>query len=50
VENSDILFEEKAVLYFDFYALGDVFRRNGIIQQNRIAGNHIELEKTISEN
>ena len=42
-ENSDIYFEVKAVLCLDFYAFRDVFRRNGIVQQNRIADNRFEL-------
>ena len=50
VENSDIYFEEKAVLYFDFYAFRDVFRRNCIVQQDRIASNRFELERTIPKN
>ena len=49
-ENSDIYFEVKAVLCLDFYASRDVFRRNGIVQQNRIAGNRFELERTIPKN
>ena len=50
VEFSDISFEVKAVLCFDFYAFRDVFRRNGIVQQDRIASNHFELERTIPKN
>ena len=46
-EFTDISFEVKAVLCFDFYALGDVFRRNGIVQQNSIASNRFELERNI---
>ena len=46
-ENSDIYFEIKAELYFYFYAFGDVFRRNGIVLQNRIGGNHFELARFI---
>lgn len=38
-KNTDISFEVKAVLCFDFYAFGDVFRGNGIIQQNCIVSN-----------
>ena len=49
-ENSDIYFEVKAELYFNFYAFGDVFRRNGMVQQNRIAGNRFELERFIPMN
>jgi len=49
-EFTDIYFEVKAVLYFDFYAFGDVFRRNGIVPQNRIVGNHFEFERTILKN
>ena len=49
-EFTDISFEVKAVLCFDFYAFGDVFRGNGIVQQNRIAGNRVELEGTILKN
>ena len=49
-ENTDISFEAKAVLCWDFYAFGDVFRRNGTVQQNRIADNRFELERTIPKN
>ena len=49
-KNTDISFEVKAVLCFDFYAFGDVFRGNGIVQQNCIVGNHFELERTIPKN
>ena len=49
-ENSDNYFEVETVLCFDFYASRDVFRRNGIVQQNRIAGNRVELERTILKN
>ena len=49
-EFTDIYFEVKAVLCLDFYAFRDVFRRNGIVQQNRIASNRFELERTIPEN
>ena len=49
-EFTDIYFEVKAVLYFDFYAFGDVFRGNGIVPQNRIVGNHFEFERTIPKN
>ena len=49
-EFADIYFKVKAVLYLDFYAFRDVFRRNGIVQQNRIAGNRVELERTIPKN
>ena len=34
-EFTDISFEVETVLCFDFYAIGDVFRRNGIVQQDR---------------
>ena len=46
-EFTDISFEVKAVLCLDFYAFGDVFRRNGIVQQICIVNNHFELERTI---
>ena len=49
-EKTDILFEVKAVLCLDFYASRDVFRRNGIVQQDCIVGNHFELERTIPKN
>ena len=49
-EFTDISFEVKAVLCFDFYAFGDVFRRNGIVQQNCIVNNHFELERFIPMN
>ena len=48
-EFTDNYFEVKTVLCFDFYAFGDVFRRNGIVQQNRITGSRFELERTIPE-
>ena len=44
-EITDILFEVKAVLCFNFYAFGDVFRRNGIVQQNCIVSNRFELTR-----
>jgi len=47
---TDISFEVKVILCFDFYALRDVFRRNGIVQQICIVNNHFEFERTISEN
>ena len=46
-EFTDIYFEVKAVLCFNFYAFGDVFRRNGIVLQNRIVGNCFELERRV---
>ena len=49
-EISDISFEVKVVLCFDFYASRDVFHRNGNVQQNCIADNRFELERTIPEN
>ena len=49
-EFTDIYFEVKAVLCLDFYASRDVFRRNGIVQQNCIVNNRFELERTIPEN
>ena len=49
-EFADIYFEVKAELYFDFYASRDVFRRNGIVQQNRIVSNRFELARTIPKN
>ena len=49
-EFTDICFEVKSELSFYFYAFGDVFRRNGIVQQICIVNNHIELERTIPEN
>ena len=49
-EFTDIYFEVKAVLRFDFYALGDVFRRNGIVQQDRIVNNRFEFARTIPKN
>ena len=49
-EFTDIYFEVKTVLRFDFYALRDVFRRNGIVQQNRIVNIRFELERTIPKN
>ena len=49
-EFTDIPFEVKAVLCFNFYAFRDVFRRNGIVQKNRISGNRVELERTIPKN
>ena len=49
-EFTDISFEVKAVLCFDFYAFGDVFRGNGMVLQNCIVNNHFELERTIPKN
>ena len=49
-EFTDNYFEVKAVLWFDFYAFRDVFRRNGIALQNRIVNNRFELERTIPKN
>ena len=49
-EFTDIYFEVETVLCFDFYAFGDVFRRNGIVQQNCIVNNRFELERTILKN
>ncbi len=49
-EFTDIYFEVKAVLRFDFYAFGDVFRGNGIVQQDCIVKNHFEFERTIPKN
>ena len=49
-EFTDIYFEVKAELYFYFYAFGDVFRRNGMVLQNCIAGNRFEFERNIPRN
>ena len=49
-EFTDIYFKVKNVLCFDFYAFRDVFRGNGIVQQNRIANNRFELARTIPKN
>ena len=49
-EFTDISFEVKAVLCFDFYASGDVFRRNGTVLQTCIVSNRFELEKNIPKN
>ena len=49
-KNSDIYFKVKTVLCFEIYAFGDVFRRNGMVLQNRIVNNHFELERTIPKN
>ncbi len=49
-EFTDISFEVKAVLCFYFYAFGDIFRRNGIVQQVCIVSNHFELERNIPMN
>jgi len=49
-EFTDIYFEVKAELSFYFYAFGDVFRRNGIVQQDCIVNNHFELERTVPKN
>ena len=38
-ENSDIYFEVKAVLCLYFCIFRDVFRRNGNVSQDRVAGN-----------
>jgi len=48
-KNTDICFEVKAVLCLDFYAFRDVFRRNGIVQQNHIGGNCFMLERNVSK-
>jgi len=50
VENTDIYFEVKSILCFDFYAFGDVFRRSETVQQDRIVGNRFEFERTIPKN
>ena len=49
-EFTDIYFGVKAVLCLDFYAFGDVFRGNGIVQQDRIVNNRFELARTIPKN
>ena len=49
-EFTDNYLEVETVLCFDFYAFGDVFRRNGIVQQNCIVNNRFELERTIPMN
>ena len=49
-EFTDIDFEVKAGLSLDFYAFRDVFRRNGIVQQDCIVNNLFELERTIPKN
>ena len=49
-EFSDISFEVKAVLCFDFYAFGDVFRGNGTVLQTCIVSKRFELERTIPKN
>ena len=49
-EFTDIYFEVKAELSFYFYAFRDVFRRNGIVQQNCIVNNHFELARFIPRN
>ena len=49
-EFTDISFEVKAVLCLDFYAFRDVFRRNGMVQQDCIVSNRFEFERTILKN
>ena len=49
-EFTDNYFKVKTVLCFYFYAFGDVSRGNGIVQQNCIADNRFELERTILKN
>ena len=49
-EFTDIYFKVKTVLCFNFYAFGDVFRRNGIVQQNCIVNNSFELARNILKN
>ncbi len=49
-EFTDIWFEVEAVLCFEIYAFEDVFRRNGIVQQDCIVSNCFELEKTVQKN
>ena len=46
-EFTDISFEVKAVLCFDFYAFGDVFRRNNNVQQDRTSLSLRELFRRI---
>ena len=49
-EFTDIYFEVKVELYLDFYAFGDVFRRNGTVLQTCIVGNRFELAIFILKN
>ena len=49
-ELTDIPFEVKAVLCLDFYAFGDVFRKNINVPQNRVVNNRFEFERTIPKN
>ena len=49
-EFTDISFEMKAVFCFYFYAFRDVFRKNGIVPQNRIDSNRFELARFILRN
>ena len=49
-EFTDISFEVETVLCFDFYAFGNVFRRNGIVQQDCIVGNRFEFARFIQMN
>ena len=49
-KKTDIYFEVETVLCFEFYAFRDVFRRNGIVQQDCIVGNRFELTRTIPKN
>ena len=44
-EFTDNYFEVETVLCLDFYASRDVFRRNGMVQQDRIVGNRYELRE-----
>ena len=44
-EFTDNYFEVETVLCFYFYAFGDVFRRNGIVQQNCIANTVLSLRE-----
>ena len=44
-EFTDIYFEVKAELSFYFYAFGDVFRRNGIVQQEALSATVLSLQE-----
>ena len=44
-KNTDIYFEVKAVLCLDFYAFGDVFRRNGIVPQIALSTTVLSLRE-----
>ena len=49
-ENTDILFEVKAVLCFEFYTIRDVFRRIPNVHQDCVVSNRFDLARFILKN